>query len=454
MNKIYFPILSLLILLNGNVGAQTVTPEVYSWLLNNGEIGSYYTTGNFTPVSNGVSANCQQIRYSTNNVYVNCSGMPAYPIGPYQDGNPSQAGDKAYLFRIPRNPVPETGTLTPTRLGHVGVLINGVPIYNASDAMSYNNQGIWFRDAVFFENNGFDCAKGHPAPDMQATLNDGYYHHHQNPIPFSYSANPASNVCSQYPSSSLYTPDSTQHSPLIGFAFDGYPVYGSYGYSDPNDVNSAIKRMEPGWQKRNITQRTTLPDGTVLNPAQYGPAVNGTYPLGSFIEDYEFNGGDLDEHNGRFCNTPEYPNGIYCYFATIDATLNSAYPYFIGPEYYGEVAADNLPTMGPGGGSTSVVVNEPTTTWTGTVGITESQLLDRSLRVYPNPAQGSVSIAFSAAFGSANVMVVNTLGQTVIATRKITSGQTTLDISHLETGIYFVRVEKNGEWLNRKIVVQ
>jgi len=50
------------------------------------------------------------------------------------------------------------------------------------------------------------------------------------------------------------------------------------------------------------------------------------YPFGYFVEDFEYvNGlGDLDEYNGRFCVTPEFPEGRYCYFAT------DTFPYFVG----------------------------------------------------------------------------------------------------------------------------
>ena len=67
-------------------------------------------------------------------------------------------------------------------------------------------------------------------------------------------------------------------------------------------------------------------------------------PLGTYIEDYEYveGLGDLDRYNGRFCVTPEYPNGVYCYFTTITGTTgNPAYPYFIGSEFYGEADAVN-----------------------------------------------------------------------------------------------------------------
>ena len=60
------------------------------------------------------------------------------------------------------------------------------------------------------------------------------------------------------------------------------------------------------------------------------------YPLGSFVQDYEFvqGNGSLDKNNGRFCKTPEYPDGRYCYFLTVDTLGAGVYPYIIGTTYY------------------------------------------------------------------------------------------------------------------------
>ena len=115
----------------------------------------------------------------------------------------------------------------------------------------------------------------------------------------------------------------TTHSPIIGYAFDNFPIYGAYGYADING-GGGIKRMESSYQLRNITNRIN------------GPSLN-QHPLGAYIEDFEYISGlgDLDEHNGRYCVTPEYPNGTYAYFVTIDASLNPVYPYTPGPYYYG-----------------------------------------------------------------------------------------------------------------------
>jgi len=111
--------------------------------------------------------------------------------------------------------------------------------------------------------------------------------------------------------------------------------------------------MSSSYVLRNITSRTTLPSGTVLTSANYGPTINSTYPLGAYLEDYTFSSrsGDLDIYNGRYCVTPDYPNGTYAYFVTVDSTYTPAYPFVVGPQFYGSPINAN---MGPGGGKFNV----------------------------------------------------------------------------------------------------
>ena len=130
----------------------------------------------------------------------------------------------------------------------------------------------------------------------------------------------------------FFDTDTNTHSPLIGWAYDGNPIYGSYGYSDPEDSNSGVIRLSSGY-----TLNTSLVDN---RPTGFSD--------GFFIEDYQFNGsGQLDAHNGRFCKTVDYPNGVYAYFATseIDITtglLKPQYPYFIGQSYRTNPVIENL----------------------------------------------------------------------------------------------------------------
>ena len=128
-----------------------------------------------------------------------------------------------------------------------------------------------------------------------------------------------------------FNDNETSHSSIIGWAYDGNPIYGPFGYKDPENP-SIIKRLVSGYNKSvsNVTNRPT----------------NSEFPEGYFIDDYKFDdSGDLDLHNGRWCKTPEFPNGVYAYFAT--AILNSnnenigSFPYFIGTNYRSKLVSDN-----------------------------------------------------------------------------------------------------------------
>ena len=355
--------LALLLCLLMEANAQT-NPAITAWLRNTTGIkGRHYVKGNSTPIADADSANVQTVLYSSSYVYVRTKGIPAYVTGPFLDGNPSLATTQNATFKISLTPVKKTGTTTATTGGNIGIFINGVALFDYRDGVSWKNstsalaggplggQGdmVWNRDAIVGEKSGFDCSKGHPAM--------GNYHHHQNPSAFKIDLKTISTVCSLYDADGLYVIDSTKHSPLIGFTYDGYPIYGAYAYKNV-DGTGGIVRMKSSYTLRNITTRTTYSTGATVTA---GPAVSTTYPLGYFREDYQYNATTtatpdyLDDHNGRFCVTPEYPAGTYCYFATVDANWNSAYPYVVGPTFYGVVSASKV-----------TAITETVTTYTGT----------------------------------------------------------------------------------------
>jgi hypothetical protein len=335
--------------------AQT-NPAITSWLRNTtGIVGSYYTSGNSTAMSNGIAANVQTVQYNATNVYISTHGIPAYSIGPYLDGNPNNAGDQNAIFKFPLTPVyPNTGANPSTTGGNIGVFINGVALFDYRDGVSWKNStgtlcggptmctgdGVWNRDAVLAERPGFDCAKGHPAGTN--------YHHHQNPSAFNLDLVVLSTVCNLYASNGLYVINPNVHSPLLGFAYDGFPIYGAFGYKN-TDGTGGIIRMKSSYALRNITTRTTYSNGTTVTA---GPAVSTNYPLGYFREDYQYVANSssdyLDVHNGRFCVTPEYPQGTYAYFTTVDANYNSYYPYAVGPTFYGPIVAGKVTSVPTG----------------------------------------------------------------------------------------------------------
>ncbi len=438
------------------------SPEITSWIINTtGTMAQHYVSGNPTPITDNIQANVQTVQYSNDYVYISCTGLPSYIVGPYLDGNPAQATDRSHLFKIPRHPVADP-TPTTVGLGQIAVFINGVPAYNYSDAMSYNDMDIWHRNAVYFENDGFDCAKGHPSPVFQGgpppggTLVGGTYHHHQNPCAFNISTVEMSNVCDVYLADGLYVPNASEHSPLIGYAFDGYPIYGGYGYANTNGTGG-IARMTPSYQLRQITDRTTLADGTVLQASEYGPSLAST-PLGAYAEDFEYvaGSGDLDEHNGRFCVTPEYPNGTYAYFATIDDDNNSVFPYIIAETYYGEVVAANFPSPG-GTTSTNVTITESVTTYdpsTADLNSIKKEQLD--VTVFPNPVNDILVIQSTTSQLFDRKVELIDAGGNIVATQTLKMGSTMcyFDVATIYAGNYFVKVSAGDFFETTKIVIE
>jgi YHYH protein/Secretion system C-terminal sorting domain len=434
-----------------SINAQT-NPVITSWLRNTTNLkASHYVSGNSTAIQDNIFANVQTVQYSTSWSYISTNGVPSYTTGPYFDGNPSTASSQNAIFKFPLTPTENTGTKTSTNAGNIGVFKNGVAFFDYRDGASYKSStganaggplggtgdGIWNRDAVVAERAGFDCSKGHPAM--------GNYHHHQNPSAFDLDLTVLSTICTLYDSDGLYVINSAAHSPLLGYAYDGFPVYGAYGYTNV-DGTGGISRMKSGYQLRNITVRTHYADGSNVTD---GPAVSATYPLGTYREDYEWvsHTGDatyLDIHNGRFCVTPEYPAGTYCYFTTVDANHNSAYPYIVGPTFYGNKT----------GGKLTGSITETTTTYTGTLGVDDFEDTNLSIKIYPNPATNLIAVQSNAVENNRNVELINELGQ-VVATKQIVQGSTIcfFETDAIANGIYFIKISSNNNSKTHKIII-
>ena len=134
--------------------------------------------------------------------------------------------------------------------------------------------------------------------------------------------------------------DTQYHSPIIGWAYDGNPIYGPYGYSEKS--GGVVTQLKSGYK---IELKKNRPS-------------TGIFPPEYFVEDFVWNNSTddavLDVHNGRFCITPEFPNGTYAYFATIDSTPTSdgvfksfkrpKFPYLIGDSFKSKPIAFNYKT--------------------------------------------------------------------------------------------------------------
>jgi hypothetical protein len=152
----------------------------------------------------------------------------------------------------------------------------------------------------------------------------------------------------------------------------------------------------------------------------------------------------LDVHNGRFCITPDYPNGIYAYFTTVNANHNSAYPYAVGPTFYGVKSATKVTS-----------ITEPTTTYNPALASTAFDLQEKDILVYPNPASDFIAVQLGQLVPkNQSVELIDTLGR-VIASTQVVQGSTMcyFDTSSLYNGIYFVRVAMGKEPITVKVII-
>ena len=451
--------LSLIIMMFSFCIQAQLNPAITSWLQNTTQIGTYYVSGNSTPISNNILVNCQQVEYSATSVYVMATGIPAYPTGPFLDGNPSNATDQSAIYKFTLTPQQNSGTPTSTTGNNIGVFVNGVSLFDYRDGVSWNpgtsalcggpgnppcpggpmSSRDWNRDAIPAEMAGFDCSKAHPAM--------GNYHHHQNPSAFKLDLNVVSTICNIYDADGLYAMDSTQHSPLIGFAYDGFPIYGAYGYMNA-DGTGGVVRIESGYELRSMTARTTHADGSTVSS---GPAINTTFPLGYFREDYGWishpnNDEYLDEHNGRFCVTPEYPNGTYAYFCTVDSDWNSTYPYVVGPTFYGIYTQGKVAN-----------ITETTTVYTSSIGFSEAEFGDLNLSIFPNPASDLIAIQIQELVKDDLRVSLLDLSGRVVKKATINKGSTIayFDVQTVYEGTYIVQIQNGSSHnsIRQKIVI-
>ena len=160
----------------------------------------------------------------------------------------------------------------------------------------------WRKDRYYNNQSNLDADNGYWLDSFNPSLGQGY----------AYYASPTT----------LRANDSgVSHSSIIGFAYDGNPIYGAYGYTNPIDSSTPITRMMSSYSK---------------NTSRVGGPSTTTYPIGTFINDWTYvdESGSLDANNGRYCVTPEFPEGTYAYFITVNPSGSPVFPYILGNNYY------------------------------------------------------------------------------------------------------------------------
>ena len=244
--------------------------------------------------------------------------------------------EKSYTWSIPRSPVNDTSgghdssncpeaagdyECAPDR-GAVAVAINGVPIYGPEDGPG--------GDAVAAEHGAYNedrqpielgICHGHAAQG-------GTYHYHADGNCMHWHPEDGESIENDYDDSTIQAVAQNtydgNHSKVIGVAYDGYPIYGFWGYDD----NMNIVEMKSSYE---------LKDGET--------GYNG-------IDDYKFTEGlgHLDVCNGHFGPTPDFPQGIYHYHTSMqNGDGDMGFPYFLIC-YHGEADMSSDAGGGQGGG--------------------------------------------------------------------------------------------------------
>ncbi len=211
---------------------------------------------------------------STHRIF-KCNAIPAHSVGKFPNkNNPNRIRPQKLEFRVPLHPTDSEKPIELTA-AMFGVALNGVPFEpNANEFWNNNPRSGWSYDALRAP-LGFDEHHAHVQPT-------GKYHYHGSPTGLIL--------------------NNTKMT-LLGYAADGYPIYHYIAHSTPTDTTSELREFRSSYRLKTGSRPNNGPKGN----------FDGTY-----VEDYQFveGSGDLDEFNGLFLSTDEYPEGIYAYMIT------------------------------------------------------------------------------------------------------------------------------------------
>jgi hypothetical protein len=353
------------------------------------------------------------------------NSIPNHATGTFPNpGNPNTISAQQNEFTMCAYPL-EAGSYTDLHIGfgtmgtcvayELGVAVNGLewdPIANEFFENPNNGQlnYDWNKYALSPNVNlGTDMNDAHVQPT-------GKYHYHGNPTNLISTMN--------------ITP--AGHSPIIGYAADGFPIYYKYVYSDPQDANSQVVELNSCFELKSGTR-----------PGNGITAPDGSYD-GTYVEDYEFNeqlsGCELDRCNGRFAVTPEYPNGTYYY------VLTSSFP--VVPHCLAGTPDESFSIGPPFAGCGQSNAEDICSALT--VGVSGPELADR-LVVYPVPTNTgilNVFIAGSTTPKPNSVAILDNSGR-LIRSQAFTQQ---ISIDDLTEGVYFAKFEFDNSEITKRFI--
>jgi hypothetical protein len=322
----------------------TVTDDILDTLNSRPKADTDFLTGAATVEVGDTVAFGEDIGYDSNS---NCTDDYGYGYWPPGPECPTEDERTVYLPTEPTDTTEECES----GLSKIGIMVNGTSIYNWGDGFTYTSDGYWANLAPRAEIYDVDVCGGHAAGTD--------YHHHL------YSSCLAE----------LLGDDGSAHSPLWGYAADGYPIYGPWEGDGELAISSWVTRdyddetigCSDGERSCILVDQYDYTQGT--EEVTSGPGFDDTVTSlsdnefiaenGFYLEDYywdssltELGGAYLDQHNGH----TDDEHG-YHYHITIsvndEGSYEASFPYIIGPRYAGElrdnaVASCSTSNDGPG----------------------------------------------------------------------------------------------------------
>jgi len=242
---------------------------------------------------------------------ITANGVPNHDVGDFPNpDNPNAISAQSYSYAVPVTPSGAGATATVFGITLSGVVLDPGTAEVWNDSTSWRYEALRYATAPgYFSGAGATDTTRHPTAlgldcNFAHVQPTGAYHYHGVPTGL-------------MPSAPALT--------FVGWAGDGYPIFGRWDRSTASDPSSPLAEMRSSYRLRTGTR----PSGTA------GPG--GTYD-GTFVQDWEYAAGtgDLDECNGRtgsvvvggaavttyhYVLTNTFPYIPRCFHATPDASF-------------------------------------------------------------------------------------------------------------------------------------
>ncbi len=274
-------------------------------------------------------------------VTVQSNGIPTYQYLPL---TPNGLQAKNYTFSFPRNPVVASGTTNVPLLGNLGVAVNGIPVYSVNEGPQPPSDAYGSPIAAAI----LDECGSHSAQQ-------GTFHYHQLQVKCLLQ----SAVSSSQPWNNA-DPSPTQPSPIVAYAFDGFPIYGSYECTDAGCTG--VQEMRSGWDTVGYQAGTVGCSSSAACSSGYctDVLINGTpatacVPKTCVWSNHAYSAKPSAQYLDQ-CNGHYGPNGDYHYHTT------STFPYILG--CYRGTPTNNGGNGTPPGGTCAAILMPPTATLT------------------------------------------------------------------------------------------